>query len=178
MVNQIIFSSILQTWYVELRISRSISESPLEFEITRVDCILNHMIWYFSYYIVNIMYLFLDNVLFPSEDLMDKSKTLCKNLYSDQRPRSTLLIHVLLVFLCRFLRYQTPESHGGSGECLVYMNFYSLASMDHHAHLVSRSVTRRHPVHFILNPGHVEYGRRCTNRLNFFPTRAIFEPHD
>ena len=37
-VNQIIFSSILQTWYVELRISRSISESPLEFEITRVDC--------------------------------------------------------------------------------------------------------------------------------------------
>ena len=41
-VNQIIFSSILQTWYVELRISRSISESPLEFEITRVDCIY----WY------------------------------------------------------------------------------------------------------------------------------------
>ena len=39
-VNQIIFSSILQTWYVELRISRSISESPLEFEITRVDCIV------------------------------------------------------------------------------------------------------------------------------------------
>ena len=34
-----IFSSILQTWYVELRISRSISESPLGFEITRVDCI-------------------------------------------------------------------------------------------------------------------------------------------
>ena len=33
-----LFSSILQTWYVELRISRSISESPLEFEITRVDC--------------------------------------------------------------------------------------------------------------------------------------------
>ena len=41
MVNQIIFSSILQTWYVELRISRSISESPLEFEITRVDCSYN-----------------------------------------------------------------------------------------------------------------------------------------
>ena len=41
-INQIIFSSILQTWYVELRISRSISESPLEFEITRVDC----MYWY------------------------------------------------------------------------------------------------------------------------------------
>ena len=38
-VNRIIFSSILQIWYVELRIPRSISESPLEFEITRVDCI-------------------------------------------------------------------------------------------------------------------------------------------
>ena len=37
-VVRIIFSSILQIWYVELRISRSISEGPLEFEITRVDC--------------------------------------------------------------------------------------------------------------------------------------------
>ena len=35
----IIFSSLLQIWYVEVRISRSISESPLEFEITRVNCI-------------------------------------------------------------------------------------------------------------------------------------------
>ena len=38
-VNRISFSSILQIWYVEVRISRSILESPLEFEITRVDCI-------------------------------------------------------------------------------------------------------------------------------------------
>ena len=37
-VTRIIFSSILQIWYVEVRISRSISESSLEFEITRVDC--------------------------------------------------------------------------------------------------------------------------------------------
>ena len=35
----IYISSILQTWYVEVRIYRSISDSPLEFEITRVDCI-------------------------------------------------------------------------------------------------------------------------------------------
>ena len=35
----IFFSSILQIWYVEIRISRSISESPLGFEITRVDYI-------------------------------------------------------------------------------------------------------------------------------------------
>ena len=38
MVNWISFSSILQIWYVEVWISRSISESPLEFEIMRVDC--------------------------------------------------------------------------------------------------------------------------------------------
>ena len=37
---QIIFSSILQFWYVDIRISRSISESPLEFHITRVDFIV------------------------------------------------------------------------------------------------------------------------------------------
>ena len=33
------FSSILQIWYVEEQISRSISEGPLDFEITGVDCI-------------------------------------------------------------------------------------------------------------------------------------------
>ena len=42
---RIIFSSILQIWYVEVRISRSISESPFEFEITRVDCICILYIW-------------------------------------------------------------------------------------------------------------------------------------
>ena len=42
-VVRIIFSSILQIWYVEVRISRGISESPLEFEITRVDCIFSSL---------------------------------------------------------------------------------------------------------------------------------------
>ena len=36
---ELVFSSILQIWYVDVRISRHILESPLEFEITRVDCI-------------------------------------------------------------------------------------------------------------------------------------------
>ena len=36
-VNRIIFSWTLQTWYVEVWISPSILESPLELEITRVD---------------------------------------------------------------------------------------------------------------------------------------------
>ena len=34
----IFFFSILQIWSVEIQISRSISESPLDFEIRRVDC--------------------------------------------------------------------------------------------------------------------------------------------
>ena len=32
------FSSILQICYVDVRISRIISASPLDFEIARVDC--------------------------------------------------------------------------------------------------------------------------------------------
>ena len=41
-VDRIIFSSILKIWYVEVRILRSVSKSPLEFEITRVDYIFLH----------------------------------------------------------------------------------------------------------------------------------------
>ena len=35
-----VFSLILQIWYVDVRISRSISKSPSDLDITRVDCIL------------------------------------------------------------------------------------------------------------------------------------------
>ena len=35
----LLFPSLSLLWYVEVRISRSVSISPLEFEITRVDCI-------------------------------------------------------------------------------------------------------------------------------------------
>ena len=43
---EFISSSILQIWYVDVRIFRSISESPLEFEITRVDCTLFSFLQY------------------------------------------------------------------------------------------------------------------------------------
>ena len=36
----LLFSSLLHLLYFEVRISRSVSESSLEFEITGVDCIL------------------------------------------------------------------------------------------------------------------------------------------
>ena len=37
-LSDLFFSSFPQNWYVEVRISRNVSESRLEFEITRVDC--------------------------------------------------------------------------------------------------------------------------------------------
>ena len=39
LVVRFVFSSVLKIWYVEVRISRSVSEGPFKFEITRVDCI-------------------------------------------------------------------------------------------------------------------------------------------
>ena len=46
----IYFSLILQTCYVEVRVSRSMSEIPLEFEITRVNCIF--IKWLSSHWLV------------------------------------------------------------------------------------------------------------------------------
>ena len=40
LVVRFVFSSILKICYVEVRISRSVSEGPFKFEITRVSCIL------------------------------------------------------------------------------------------------------------------------------------------
>ena len=47
------FSSILQIWYVEVGISWGISESPLDFEITRVDCIANNQMYHNDTYYWN-----------------------------------------------------------------------------------------------------------------------------
>ena len=41
---ELVFSSVLQIWYVEVQISRSISESPLEFEIMIVDCTIKAIV--------------------------------------------------------------------------------------------------------------------------------------
>ena len=40
---------------------------------------------------------------------------------------------------------------------MMYMYLYSLAFMDHPCTLGAAAVTKNHPVHFIINPGHVEY---------------------
>ena len=41
----LLVSLLPQLWYFEVRISRSVSERPLEFEITRVDCICFLDVW-------------------------------------------------------------------------------------------------------------------------------------
>ena len=59
LVVRIVFSSILQIWYVEVRISRSVWEGPFDFEITRVDCIykcnmaINHNTMEAGWYVAN-----------------------------------------------------------------------------------------------------------------------------
>ena len=39
LVVRLVFSSVLQIWCVEVRISQSVSEGPFDFETMRVDCI-------------------------------------------------------------------------------------------------------------------------------------------
>ena len=66
---------------------------------------------------------------------------------------------------------------------VIYMYLYSLAFMDHHAHL-ELSVIKRRPVHFILNPGHVEYELgvllvwKLSQRLNPSGIRTHDIPHE
>ena len=54
----IYFPSILQILYVGVRVSRSILESPLEFEITRVDCTYFVLLFvpFVSFYVSNCMH--------------------------------------------------------------------------------------------------------------------------
>ena len=40
----LVFCSFLHIWYVEVRISRSFSEGPLDFEIKRVNCSLQNIL--------------------------------------------------------------------------------------------------------------------------------------
>ena len=56
-----------------------------------------------------------------------------------------------------FYRYQAAEAHRGSGDCCVHLFCTALLSWITHAHLVPLCVTKRHPVQFILNLGHIEY---------------------
>ena len=44
----LLFSSVPQIWYVEVRMSRSVSQSTLGFEITGVDCT---KLLYYSFYV-------------------------------------------------------------------------------------------------------------------------------
>ena len=49
-------------------------------------------------------------------------------------------------------------AHRGSGNCFVHVFVQPcFHGSPYDANLVPLSVTKRHPVHFILNPGQVEY---------------------
>ena len=49
LVVRLVFSSVLRIWYVEVRISRSDSEGPFDYEISRVDCMFVYIEAYFEH---------------------------------------------------------------------------------------------------------------------------------
>ena len=62
-----------------------------------------------------------------------------------------------IVFLCRFLTLPGTRGTQRQRRLLCTCICTALLSWIAHTHLVPLSVTKRLPVHFILNPGHVEY---------------------
>ena len=66
-------------------------------------------------------------------------------------------ISLVVVVVVRIFNATRHPRHIEAAAIVMYMYLYSLAFMDHHVHLVPLPVTKRHPVHFIFNPGHVEY---------------------
>ena len=61
--------------------------------------------------------------------------------------------HVIIGWLVRIFNAVRHPRHIEAAAIVMYMYLYSLAFT--HAHLVPLSVTKRRPVHLILNPGHV-----------------------
>ena len=62
------------------------------------------------------------------------------------------------MLLCGFLTLPKHLRHiAGAAIAMMYMYLYSLAFMDHPCTLGVAICHQARPVHFILNPGHVEY---------------------
>ena len=81
----------------------------------------------------------------------------------------------LLLLLCGFLILPGTQGTQRQRRLLCTCICTALLSWITHAHLVLLSVTKRRPIYFILNPGHVEWAR-LTNGLKIVLTRAGFEP--
>ena len=75
-----------------------------------------------------------------------------------------------VVVVVRIFNATRHPRHIEAAAIVTCMYCTALLSWLTHAHLVPLSVTKRRPVHFILNPGYVEY------ELGVLMTRAGFEP--
>ena len=64
-----------------------------------------------------------------------------------------MIVVVIVVRIVKATRH--PRHIEAAAIAMMYMYLYSLAFMDHPCTL-GAAVTKRRPVHFILNPGHVE----------------------
>ena len=72
-------------------------------------------------------------------------------------PDDVRAIEVLLyIVVVRIFNATRHPRHIEAAAIVMYMYLYSLAFMDDPCTL-GAAVTKRRPVHFILNPGHVEY---------------------
>ena len=64
---------------------------------------------------------------------------------------------VVVVVVVRIFNATMHPMHMEAAAIDMYMYLYSLAFMDHPCTLGAAVCHQRRPVHFILNPGHVEY---------------------
>ena len=89
-VVRFIFSFILQIWYVEIRISRSISESPLDFEITRINCNSNRT------HLLSAIWLVESNLRIACRLGVDYTCRLWVDMYRDSQ---VALLHLIPIYL-------------------------------------------------------------------------------
>ena len=91
----VLFSSLSQLGYVDVRIFQSVSVSPLEFEIMRVDC--SSRLIYLAYNANNMTYNSSEGFCIPPQFSMELCCSLCF-LYGEQ-------------YLHRIGTYNSPNDH-------------------------------------------------------------------
>ena len=76
------------------------------------------------------------------------------------RKKARTLFHTEAVVVVQIFNATGHLRHIEAAAIVMYMYLYSLAFMDHPCTLGAAVCHKCRPVHFILNPGHVEYVRR------------------
>ena len=145
----LLFSSISQIRSVEVWISRSVSESPLDFEITRVDCICTLV------YLLNLLYLlyFVYMKLFLSEKWLKHH-----GRFPAERSKAVLMlqflsVHPRLHMWCLFYHnwFLVPHSVSAPGEL-----YFVIVTFPEYLHIYFSNLFCNRPQHMfeLLNLPH------------------------